>query len=101
MYKRQVDSLGWAHYRLGEHEKALGYLEHASRLEPTDPVITEHLGDVLWRLGREVEARYQWRKALAFDPVEEDREKIENKLVIGLEAMPEIAPETLTGGTEI
>ena len=96
-----VDSLGWAHYRLGEHEKALGYLEHASRLEPTDPVITEHLGDVLWRLGREVEARYQWRKALAFDPVEGDREKIENKLVTGLEAMPEIAPEALVGGTEI
>ena len=44
---------------------------------------------------------YQWRKALAFDPVEEDRKKIENKLVTGLEAMPEIAPETLTGGTEI
>ena len=64
-------------------------------------MITEHLGDVLWRLGREVEARYQWRKALAFDPVVEDREKIENKLVTGLEAMPEIAPKALTGGTEI
>ena len=96
-----VDSLGWAHYRLGEHEKALGYLEHASRLEPTDPVITEHLGDVLWRLGREVEARYQWRKALAFNPIEEDRVKIESKLVTGLEAMPEIGPEDLVGGTEI
>ncbi len=96
-----VDSLGWAHYRLGEHDKALGYLEHASRLEPTDPVITEHLGDVLWRLGREVEARYQWRKALAFDPVDEDRAKIENKIIIGLDAMPDLAPEKLTGGTEI
>ena len=96
-----VDSLGWAYYRLGEHEKALGYLEHASRLEPTDPVITEHLGDVLWRLGREVEARYQWRKALAFNPIEEDRVKIESKLVTGLEAMPEIGPEDLVGGTEI
>ena len=96
-----VDSLGWAHYRLGQHDKALGYLEHASRLEPTDPVITEHLGDVLWRLGREVEARYQWRKALAFDPVDEDVTKIENKIVTGLDALPELSPEELTGGTEI
>ena len=30
-------------------------------------------------------------QGVAFDPVEEDREKIENKLVTGLEAMPEIA----------
>ncbi len=96
-----VDSLGWAHYRLGQHDKALGYLEHASRLEPTDPVITEHLGDVLWRLGREVEARYQWRKALAFDPVDEDVTKIENKIVTGLDALPELPPEKLIGGKEI
>ena len=56
---------------------------------------------MLWRLGREVEARYQWRKALAFDPVDEDRAKIENKIIIGLDAMPDLAPEKLTGGTEI
>ena len=56
---------------------------------------------MLWRLGREVEARYQWRKALAFNPIEEDRVKIESKLVTGLEAMPEIGPEDLVGGTEI
>ena len=96
-----VDSLGWAHFRLGQHDKALEYLEHASRLEPTDPVITDHLGDVLWRLGREVEARYQWRKALAFDPVDEDVKKIENKIVTGLDSLPELTPEELTGGTEI
>ncbi len=96
-----VDSLGWAHYQLGQYDKALGYLEHASRLEPTDAVITEHLGDVLWQLGREVEARYQWRKALAFDPVDEDRLKIESKIITGLEIAPELGPEKLSGGTEI
>ena len=76
-------------------------LERASQLEPTDPVITDHLGDALWRMKREVEARYQWRKALAFDPVDEDVTKIENKIVTGLDAMPELSPEELTGGTEI
>ena len=32
-----VDSLGWAYFRLGEHEKAVTYLERAVELEPGDP----------------------------------------------------------------
>ena len=82
----------------GRAEKALGYLERASRLEPTDPVITG-TGDVrgVWgaKLKRAINGARRWP-----DPVEEDREKIENKLVTGLEAMPEIAPEALVGGTK-
>jgi len=98
-----VDSLGWAHYRLGNYKKALDALERASLLEPTDPVITDHLGDALWRNGREVEARYQWRKALAFDPADEDRAKIENKLLSGLGAPEPEKPEARMprGGTAI
>lgn len=98
-----VDSLGWAHYRLGNYEKALNVLEQASLLEPTDPVITDHLGDALWRMGREVEARYQWRKALAFDPTDEERAKIEEKLLKGLGAPEPEKPEARMprGGTAI
>ena len=79
-----VDSLGWAYYKLGDYANALKYLEAASQMEATDPVITDHLGDALWRVGRRVEARYQWRKALAFEPTDEDRAKIEKKLLTGL-----------------
>ena len=79
-----VDSLGWAYYKLGDYANALKYLEVASQMEATDPVITDHLGDALWRVGRKVEARYQWRKALAFEPTDEDRSKIEKKLLTGL-----------------
>jgi tetratricopeptide (TPR) repeat protein len=79
-----VDSLGWAYYKLGDYDNALKFLEVASRLEATDPVITDHLGDALWRAGREVEARYQWRKALAFEPIDKDRDAIEKKLLTGL-----------------
>ena len=98
-----VDSLGWAHYRLGNYATALKVLERASQLEPTDPVITDHLGDALWRMQREVEARYQWRKALAFDPTEEERAKIERKLLTGLGAPEKKKPEAHMprGGTAI
>ncbi len=83
-----VDSLGWAHYRLGNYAQALAYLERASTLVPRDAIVTNHLGDAMWRLGRKIEARYQWRKALAFGPEEKDRIKIEAKLVKGLKPVP-------------
>ena len=79
-----IDSLGWAYFKLGDYKNALKYLEVASQIEATDPIITDHLGDALWRVGRKVEARYQWRKALAFEPTDEDRQSIEAKLLTGL-----------------
>ncbi len=79
-----VDSLGWLHFRRGDFETALIFLEKASQLEPTDPVITDHLGDVLWRLNRRTEARYQWRKALAFDPPQDLKDSLNKKMFSGL-----------------
>ena len=98
-----VDSLGWAYYRLGNYHMALKYLELASQLEATDPVITDHLGDALWRMGRKVEARYQWRKALAFKPTDEERDKIERKLLTGLGPVEKKNPKAHMprGGTAI
>ncbi len=79
-----IDSLGWLYFKLGEYERALTFIERASALEPVDPVITDHLGDVLWSLNRRSEARYQWRKALAFEPEPREFKKIETKLLHGL-----------------
>jgi tetratricopeptide (TPR) repeat protein len=79
-----VDSLGWAHYRLGEYEKAAEYLEKATELVPEDPTINDHLGDAYWQTGRLVEARYQWHRALQFGPQENDVKPIEAKLERGL-----------------
>ncbi|MFN4023974.1 MAG: tetratricopeptide repeat protein [Hyphomonas sp.] len=75
-----VDSLGWAHYKLGEYEDAVDYLERAVELLPSDPILNDHLGDAYWRVGRRLEAGFQWRRALTLDPAEADREKIEIKL---------------------
>ena len=79
-----VDSLGWAHYRLGNYKQAAKYLERAVELRPDDPVLNDHLGDALWRVGREREARFQWEQALTLKPEPEDAEKIHRKLQKGL-----------------
>src|SRR5262249_3443022 len=38
-----VDSLGWAHYRLGDYTNAVQKLEKAIELVPEDPTIHAHL----------------------------------------------------------
>lgn len=80
-----IDSLGWAHYRLGDYEKATEYLERAVELEPGDPVVNDHLGDAYWQTGRKLEARFQWRRSLTLDLTEDEHARIEAKLVAGPE----------------
>jgi tetratricopeptide (TPR) repeat protein len=82
-----VDSLGWAHYRMGDYKGAVKYLEKAIELVPDDPTINDHLGDAYWQTGRLVEARYQWRLALQFGPQKSDIKPIEAKLEHGLSAV--------------
>jgi tetratricopeptide (TPR) repeat protein len=81
-----IDSLGWAHYQLGEYEKAVGHLEKAASLEPGDATITDHLGDVYWRLNRQREAKFQWERALQLELEPKLRAAIETKLKGGLSA---------------
>lgn len=82
-----IDSLAWAYFRLGLYEEALAPMEKASLLEPVDPVVTDHLGDVYWMNGRRREAEFQWRRALSFHPEEADAARIRRKLERGLDAV--------------
>ncbi|MGV8950065.1 MAG: tetratricopeptide repeat protein [Cypionkella sp.] len=82
-----LDSLAWAYFRLGRYGDALEPMEKASLLEPVDPVVTDHLGDVYWSVGRTREAEYQWRRALSFNPAEADATRIRQKLDQGLDAV--------------
>ena len=41
-----IDSLGWAYFRAGDLARADVFLEQAGRLEPGDPEMLEHLGDL-------------------------------------------------------
>jgi tetratricopeptide (TPR) repeat protein len=87
-----VDSLGWAHYRLGNYKEAVKYLERAVELRPEDPVLNDHLGDAFWRVGREREARFQWEQALTLKPEPEDADKIKRKLQRGLPSPQQARP---------
>ena len=81
-----VDSLGWVHYRLGDPRTAVGYLERATELEPSDPEITGHLGDAYWALGRYDEARFKWRLALSLSDDAEERAMLDERLANGVPA---------------
>ena len=79
-----IDSLGWAYYKKGDFGKALLYLEKAMEIDSTDPIVNDHLGDVLWMLGRKREAKFQWKKSLSFNPESVDQKNTEDKLKFGL-----------------
>jgi tetratricopeptide (TPR) repeat protein len=79
-----VDSLGWAHYRLGNYKEAVRYLERAVEIMPYDPILNDHLGDAYWRAGRRREARFQWNQALTLNPEADDAKKILQKVTSGL-----------------
>ena len=82
-----IDSLAWAYFRLGRYPDALAPMEKASLLEPVDPVVTDHLGDVYWAVGRTREAEFQWHRALSFKPTDKDATRIRKKLEKGLDAV--------------
>ena len=62
-----LDSLGWAHYRKGNLDKAIQYLQDAYSINP-DPEIAAHLGEVLWHKGRHEQAKKIWNDALIMNP---------------------------------
>jgi tetratricopeptide (TPR) repeat protein len=93
-----VDSLGWAHFRLGEYDDAVKELERAVELKPADPVIADHLGDAYWRVGRQLEARFQWQHAKDNKPEPDDLARIDKKIKDGLPDEPAVTPAQNTSG---
>lgn len=88
-----IDSLGWAHYRLGNYKKAVELLEQAVELEAGDPEINNHLGDAYWMVGRKDEAGFQWRRVLTLRPDEAIKGDVEKKLASGLGPTPKLAEQ--------
>jgi Flp pilus assembly protein TadD len=85
-----LDSLGWGYYRLGDYAKAVEKLEAAVVIEAGDPDVNNHLGDAYWRVGRRIEARYQWDRVLGLEPTPKLKAEVEAKLKYGLSAMPPV-----------
>lgn len=81
-----LDSIGWAYYQYGDFREANRFIEMA--LEAYEPFahweLSEHMGDVKWRLGEHDAARAAWQDAIAAYPPSHNRVQIEEKLRSGL-----------------
>ena len=52
---------------------------------PADPIVNDHYGDVLWKNGNKIQARYYWKYVLNLDETEKSlKAVIEKKLIKGL-----------------
>ena len=79
-----IDSLGWALFKLKRYNKSKEYLQLAVRLMPGDPIVNDHYGDVLWKNGNEIQARYYWNYVLNLEKAEDElKQTIEEKLIKG------------------
>ena len=80
-----IDSLGWALFKLERYKESQAHLQMAVRLMPADPTVNDHYGDVLWKNGNEIQARYYWNYVLSLEKAKNDLKKtIEKKLIKGL-----------------
>jgi tetratricopeptide (TPR) repeat protein len=68
-----LDSLGWALFKLERYAPAEEKLRAALRYDATDPVLREHLGDLLDATGRPEEAVREWEAALECGHEEPER----------------------------
>jgi Tfp pilus assembly protein PilF len=75
-----IDSLGWVRFRRRDLSRAAMFLEQAARLEPTDPEIQWHLGEVYGERKESPRAEAAFRRALAGNPDERLRQKITDSL---------------------
>jgi len=62
-----TDSMGWVLYRLGRYEESIVFLRKAFALFP-DPEVAAHLGEVLWVVGEQQEAKKIWADTLEKNP---------------------------------
>lgn len=81
-----LDSIGWAYYQYGDFREAGRFIEMA--LEAYEPFahweLSDHMGDIQWRLGRQDDARKYWKDSLAAYPPNDSVARIEQKLKDGL-----------------
>src|SRR4029453_8860540 len=71
-----IDSVGWAHLKLGDLPKAGLFLEQAPRLEPTDPEVLSHVGALYVRRSDPERAASIYRKALEQKPEDALRHRL-------------------------
>jgi len=79
-----IDSIGWAYYLIGDYVKAENLLRKAVELMPSDPIVNDHYGDILWKLDRKIQANYFWNNVLSFEDTEDQMKRdIHYKIIKG------------------
>jgi tetratricopeptide (TPR) repeat protein len=58
-----LDSLGWIYFKKGDSEKALAQIQKALIYTDPDPVLYDHLGDILFSLKNYDEATGAWKNS--------------------------------------
>ncbi len=93
-----ADSLGWVYFKMQDFSSSIPHLERAVELLPYDATINDHLGDSYWRVGRRLEAQFQWRRAINYSDENEVtlKEDIAQKIISGLPVIPK-GTKTMTG----
>lgn len=75
-----LDSLGWAHFKLGHLDEAERCLKKAIEGPYQSPVLYEHLGDIYEKQGRRELSLGMWQKALSLKPPPENANRLKAKL---------------------
>lgn len=64
-----LDTLGWVLYKMGDYEGSFRSLSNALAYAPEDHhELYDHMGDVLFKMGREAEAPVWWAKSYSLYP---------------------------------
>ncbi len=79
-----VDSLGWAITASVAMTTPCPNWKRATDLRASDATINDHLGDAYWRVGRQLEAIFQWQTALELKPEPDMIPKLQKKIREGL-----------------
>lgn len=75
-----LDSLGWAYFKSGAYDRAKTYLIRAGEQMPSNSVIQDHVGDLLFALNDRDGAVAAWQRALEGDGRSIERSAIEKKI---------------------
>ena len=77
-----LDSLAWVYFKRSDFAEALTTQNRAIEQTGEDPVMHDHLGDILWQNAKPEEARQAWTKAIGLK--HKEPEKLQRKISEGL-----------------
>jgi tetratricopeptide (TPR) repeat protein len=81
-----MDSLGWILFKTGRTDEALEHLEKAADKVKTDPIVAEHLGDILLAKDKKQDALEAYRRSLQVNPenmvIQEKLQKLEQDIQV-------------------